>query len=404
MLQHNIHPNTITVLDENTVETWDIKHISWKDYLDNLDHYDIIFKTPWIPFCEKLTPYQERITSQTQFFFDTYPWKVIAITASKGKSTISSLCHHILQSAGYKTKLVGNIGNPVLDEINISPQQDTNTNDHYDYVVYELSSYMLHNLKKKNYLSLLGSLFPDHLDWHGNMENYTRDKCNILHGSEVNIVHHTTIKEYALDTQFDNIISYANDDEEEKEKKEWPLRTQLLGQHNQENILWCIAIAKYIGIDDTTLYDAIAKFKGLNHRIEYVGTFADIKFYDDAISTTPESTIAAIKTLWDDIDTILLWGTDRGYDFSELITYLKKYSIKNVVLFPDSGKKIKWLLDETFTIFETEDMQEAVTFAFKNTKKWGICLLSTASPSYRLWKNFEEKGELFAKYVREYNW
>ena len=131
--------------------------------------------------------------------------------------------------------------------------------------------------------------------------------------------------------------------------------------------------------------------------MEFVGEFNNIKFYDDAISTTPESTIEAIKSL-KNIDTIFLGGEDRGYDFSQLEKTIKKYKINNAVIFPDSGKRIKL---RGLKILRTTSMKEAVKFTYKNTKPGSVCLLSCASPSYSLWKNFEEKGELFKKFVKD---
>ncbi|MCX6722890.1 MAG: hypothetical protein NT094_02355, partial [Candidatus Staskawiczbacteria bacterium] len=154
-----------------------------------------------------------------------------------------------------------------------------------------------------------------------------------------------------------------------------------------------------LGVSDKIIKEAIQKFKPLPHRLEFVGEFKGIKFYDDAISTTPESTIMAIETL-KNVDTIFLGGQDRGYNFGQLEKVIKKYKIKNAVIFPDSGKKIKI---KGLNILKTKKMQDAVKFAYKNTATGKICLLSCASPSYSLWKNFEEKGDQFKKFVKQYS-
>ena len=145
------------------------------------------------------------------------------------------------------------------------------------------------------------------------------------------------------------------------------------------------------------------------HRLEFVGEFKGIKFYDDAISTTPESTIMAIKSL-NNVDTIFLGGKDRGYNFLPLEKTIKKYKIKNIILFPDSGDRIfhrvarsrsQEKLKKGFNILRTNNMEKAVRFAYQYTKKGKICLLSCASPSYSLWKNFEEKGKQFQYFVKK---
>ncbi|MFH1611237.1 MAG: cyanophycin synthetase, partial [Patescibacteria group bacterium] len=152
---------------------------------------------------------------------------------------------------------------------------------------------------------------------------------------------------------------------------------------------------------DASITKAIKKFKPLSHRLEAVGEYKGIKFIDDAISTTPESTIEALRSL-KNVKTIFLGGEDRGYDFTNLERELRLIGVENVVLFPDTGRRIL-----SFTtglrVLKTKSMQEAVKFAYKVTPQGSICLLSTASPSYSVWKNFEEKGDLFKKFVKKYS-
>lgn len=409
LINHKINAQNITILDTNTTITppKNIKKITWNNYDKNLDKYDVIFKSAGIPFSSTLTPYKKQIITQVQFFFDNYKGKVIAITASKWKSTITSLIYSLLINAGYNTKLVWNIWNPVLEEVDF--------NQKYDYIVIELSSYMLTTLKKKNFISVLGSIFPEHLDRHWNFKNYTKSKLNVLKWSKINIVNHNTIKDFNLNKKFDNIISYwekwlfgwkwnyftENDSNIFSNKDrilEW--------NHNLDNISAMIAVWNQLWISNRIIQNTIKHFQWLPHRMQKLWTFHWIQFIDDAISTTPESTIQALKTFWTTIDTILLWWTDRWYDFHELVKYIKKIWIKNIVLFPESGKKIF----ETFgsyrnklNILQTDSMKRAVDFCIETTKKWKLCLLSTASPSYSIWKNFEEKGTLFQEYIKNYN-
>jgi UDP-N-acetylmuramoylalanine--D-glutamate ligase len=130
-----------------------------------------------------------------------------------------------------------------------------------------------------------------------------------------------------------------------------------------------------------------------------VGRYKKIDFYDDAISTTPESTIMALKAL-KKVDTIFLGGEDRGYEFDELEKMLRKMKVRNIVLFPDTGLRML-KSRKGFTVLETRKMEDAVRFAYRVTAPGKICLLSTASPSYSLWTNFEEKGDSFQKWVRQ---
>jgi len=244
--------------------------------------------------------------------------------------------------------------------------------------VIELSSYMLDDIEYSPNIALLLNLFPEHMDYHGGVENYYSAKKNIFKFQKPG--------DLAIKPPFTEKIPLKNSE------------ISLLGTHNLENIRAAIKIARFFKISDSAIKKAIKNFKSLPHRLEFIGTFKGIKFYDDAISTTPESTIMAIKTL-KDVDTIFLGGEDRGYDFRELEKTLKIYKIKNIVLFPESGSRILKSRKD-FNILETRSMKEAVNFAFKNTLKGKICLLSTASPSYSVWKNFEEKGDLFQELVK----
>ena len=137
LLRHNIKNQNITILDKQSMDNlpeW-INLKIWEDYLKNLDNYDLIFKSAGIPYYPEIKFVQNKVITQVQFFFDHYTWKVIALTASKWKTTMTALTNHLLQTAWYTTKLVWNIWTAVLDEIDFDTE--------YDFVVIELSSFML---------------------------------------------------------------------------------------------------------------------------------------------------------------------------------------------------------------------------------------------------------------------
>ena len=175
----------------------------------------------------------------------------------------------------------------------------------------------------------------------------------------------------------------------------------LPGVHNRYNICAVIGICDILHIDMHALQIVLRSFSGVEHRLEDVWVYGGIRWVNDAIATTPESTIAALETYKDEVDTIFLGGKDGGYDFSILVDKLALYNVHNIILFPDSGKIIKKILDiSKYTILETSSMQEAVQFASNYTQHGKIALLSCASPSYSLRKNFEEKGKLFKEEVQ----
>jgi UDP-N-acetylmuramoylalanine--D-glutamate ligase len=358
------------------------------DYLKKQNSFDIAIKTPGIPKNLLKIPY----TTATNIFFSKILGKnkIIGITGSKGKSTTTSLIYFILKEAGKNVKILGNIGNPMLDALLKPIKKD-------QIFVLELSSYQLDDIEFSPDIAVVTNLFPEHMDYHKGAENYYDAKKNIINFQNKNNV-------FVYNPKNKKLVAWAK----EARAKVVPfanesfidgVNLQLIGGHNKENIRAAVAVAKELGISDKIIKTAIENFKPLPHRLEFVGKFKNIKFYDDAISTTPESTIMAIKAL-KDVDTIFLGGKDRGYDFSQLEKIIKKYKIKNAVLFPDSGKRIKLT---GLNILKTESMEQAVKFAYKYTKPGKTCLLSCASPSYSLWKNFEEKGDQYQSAIKKFS-
>ncbi|MES2087455.1 MAG: UDP-N-acetylmuramoyl-L-alanine--D-glutamate ligase [Patescibacteria group bacterium] len=365
------------------------------DYLEKLKDYDLVVKTAGIPGGKV----SQKYTTATNIFFANTKCKVVGVTGTKGKSTTTSLIFEMLKVDGKDVRLVGNIGIPMLNELLIEEPKDR-------IYVCELSSYQLEDLRLSPHVAVFINFFPDHLDYHGGLENYWSAKKNII----------------SFQTEKDYFVYNSDFEELKKLAKEGrgvavpfmeklPFVSEiipLLGKHNVDNVRAAAAAARILGVNDAVIEKAVREFKPLPHRLEKVGTFKGITFYDDAISTTPESTIAGIEAL-SHVGTIFLGGTDRGYNFDLLAQKIFEKGIGAVVLFPESGARILKALKKVSTemglsvpkIFATDDMKMALVFAYDNTPKGTICLLSTASPSYSLWRNFEEKGELFQNFVKE---
>ncbi|QQS43717.1 UDP-N-acetylmuramoyl-L-alanine--D-glutamate ligase [Candidatus Roizmanbacteria bacterium] len=363
-----------------------------EDYLKKQSEFDLVIKTPGIRAQEITVPY----TTATNIFFANLDKKhvTIGVTGTKGKSTTASLIHHIFSQTGRQTELLGNIGKPLLDFFNEEHEQTV-------YIVCELSSYQLSDIQFSPHISLIVSLFPDHVPYHGTLDNYYEAKHRM-------IAHAEKTDYYVYNPAFTRLSEWTKTTSAQPKPYEndfIPERIPLLGQHNVDNIRGAITVTSLCGVSYREAEDAIQSFNPLPHRLQKVGTFKRITFYDDAISTTPESTIAAVKAI-PGISTIFLGGEDRGYDFLELASELRETCIKNIVLFPESGARIKTALFEVdrsfWNICETQSMEEAVAFAYNHAPPLSVCLLSTASPSYSLWKNFVEKGDQFQKFVKQY--
>ncbi|HEY4496809.1 MAG TPA: UDP-N-acetylmuramoyl-L-alanine--D-glutamate ligase [Candidatus Paceibacterota bacterium] len=366
-----------------------------ENYLNKQKDYDLVIKSPGIS--KKFLT--QKYTTATNIFFANAKAPIIGITGTKGKSTTTSLIYEMFKEGGYDARLLGNIGKPMIDALSQPVSRKT-------IYVLELSSYQLDDLQHSPHKSLFINIFPEHLDYHGSFEEYKKAKANI--GRFM-----TEKDDFVYNAKYKELVEIAKSIKAKPVKvvDELPFepKTALLGKHNIENIKAAYTVAKLMDVSDEDIIRAVKNFKPLPHRLEFVGNFHGIDFYDDAISTTPESTIQALEAI-PNIDTIFLGGTDRGYDFSSLAGKLISSEVRNIVLFPDSGTKIKEIIEVncqmlnvkcSFNFFETRDMKEAVKFAYKNTDVGKVCLLSCASPSYSVWKNFEEKGDLFKKYVME---
>jgi UDP-N-acetylmuramoylalanine--D-glutamate ligase len=362
------------------------------NYLERQNEYDLAIRSPSVSPRELTIPY----TTATNIFFANTKGFTIGVTGSKGKSTTSSLIFTILKEAQFNVHLVGNIGTPMLALLDKEEGKKT-------YYVCELSSYQLEDITYSPDIALIINLFPEHMDYHGSAEAYYQAKKRILEKAT-----EKTIFVYNPDYPELTELSRQIKGKSIPFVGSIPIKENqipLLGKHNRDNVRAAWTVARVLDIDDGIIMEAVKKFTPLRHRLQYVGEFHGIRFFDDAISTTPQSALCAIESLAP-IGTIFLGGKQRGYDFSELVQAVERADILNVVLFPDSGEAIKKEIEKRalrVRLLETRDMEEAVQFAYQYTPPGMICLLSTASPSYGIWKNFEEKGDLFQKYVKQYS-
>lgn len=363
------------------------------DYLAGLAAYDVVIKAPGVPKRLVPVPY----TTATNIFFANTKGYTIGVTGSKGKSTTASLLYAILKESGRNVHLVGNIGNPMLTALGEERSSDT-------VYVIELSSYQLDDIEYSPRISLIINLFPEHMDYHGGVEPYWKAKERI-------VAHATRNDYFVYNPAIPRLVHLAKT----TKAKVVPFVTELpfddthislLGRHNKDNVRAAVTAAGLLNVPPDAIAKAVAGFHALPHRLEYVGTYRSISFYDDAISTTPESAICAIES-FPSVGAILLGGKDRGYDFSRLGKLIAKRRIPTVVLFPDSGESIyRAITNASYApenLLRTDKMEEAVVFAYRHAPKDSVCLLSTASPSYSLWKNFEKKGDLFQQFVQEHS-
>ena len=411
----------LTVLDLNDVSNNElfsgdnnVEIICGDKYLDNLDKYDCIIKAPGISL-KDLTDEKIRssITSQLELLLEVNSKNIIGITGTKGKSTTSSMIYEVFKEQGKDVYLLGNIGVPVLDNI------ENYTDD--TKLVIEMSSHQLEFVRVSPHIGIVLNLFQDHLDHDGDLERYHNNKMNMfnhqgeddiaIYGDDNKYLHdrvvNSNFKGTFYDVRFDDSIG-SEHSIRIKDNKIYMngeiLYTDgercLLGDHNLNNIMFVVTVCKLNGLDLDKASKTIKKFKGLKYRMECIGTYNDITYYNDTIATIPEATISAIKAL-KKVDTLIFGGMDRHIDYSSLIDFLTNSDIKNLVCMPTTGFTIGNILKESCdkNIFFVNTLEEAYSVSKEYTEPGKICLLSPAAASYEFFKNFEEKGQKFAKIV-----
>jgi UDP-N-acetylmuramoylalanine--D-glutamate ligase len=362
-----------------------IKGYFGKNYLKSLEQYDLIIKSPGVPIHlpEVEKAFKEgKVTSQTEIFLDNCPGIIVGVTGTKGKSTTASLIFRILKKAGKRAFLVGNIEEPVLSHLLKAKKNDI--------FVCELSSHQLYNLKKSPQVAVLLNVYPEHLDYYKDIKEYSKAKANITlyQGKNDFLVYNSKnkiVKGIAL--------------------KSKARKVAISGEYYDLDRKAAAAVARIFRVPEPLISKTIKGFKNLPYRLEKVGTFKGITFYNDALATIPEATIGAIKTLGK-VETIMLGGFERNIEFKNLAKEIIKSKIKNLILFPTTGKKIWEEVRKSgggeLKHFFVDDMEKAVLLAYEHTSSGKICLLSTASSSFSIFRDYKEKGDLFKKYVKQY--
>ena len=367
----------------------------------NLFKFDILFRSPgWPLSCpgikEALRRKKTKLTSPLNLFFELCPTKnIIGVTGTKGKGTTATLIYKILKDAGRRVFLGGNIGVAPLSFLTkIKPN---------DYVILELSSFQLEDLKSSPKIAVITNLFKEHLapadpnnpNFHHSYNDYWQAKLNIAK-NEPNqyLVANKALKNKLKPSRLNSKIIYF---------AAGSLPTKLVGNFNQENIGAAIAVAKILKIKPKSYKKMIANFVNLEHRLEFVTERGGVKYFDNSFSTTPESTILDLKSFRAPI-ILIAGGADKGADFRALAGTIKN-KVKYLILL--SGRATPRIKKELLKIrfpkkklMETSSMALAVASARAVGRSGDIILLSTACASFGLFKNYKERGDEFKKYAR----
>lgn len=376
---------------------------------EKLQDFDVVVRTAGLNPGKIKT--NGKIWSATNEFFEKCKTQIVGVTGTKGKGTTASLIDSILRASGHTTVLVGNIGRPALDMLDEANRSDA--------VVYELSSFQLWDLEKSPQVAVVLMIEPDHLDVHADMDDYVNAKANIRrHQKKDDICYYHPTNPYAqriVDTNSEARAEKYNDPTDDGSicvQGSWfttgdgcqmlPVDVlQLPGAHNLENACAAIMAAYEFTWDWSEIGQGLRDFKGLDHRLKLIGELNGVKFYDDSIATTPGSAIAALKA-FEQPKVIILGGSDKGAQYGELIKVCYGTGAQ-VVAIGQTGETIARLCGEQdvpVRYLGAASMDEIVGEAIACAEAGSVVILSPASASFDMFKNYSDRGEQFIAAVK----
>ena len=375
---------------------------------------NLIIKSPGIPngidLIKKIKEKDIELISEIEFASRFSQAKIIAVTGTNGKTTTSLLTYHILKEAGYDVVLAGNIGKSFAYEIS---KRD------YDYVVLEISSFQLDNIKGfKPKISILLNISPDHLDrYNGELDAYIASKLRITsnqRSNDVLIYNHDDESFKKINSQAKKIPISLKEEIKgdggyyQKNKININLNNRtmtieklaLKGTHNIFNSMAAAMAARVFEISDDIIRQSLIDFENIEHRLEYVITVHGIDFINDSKATNVNSAWYAIESMnkpfvW------ILGGVDKGNDYTELIKVAQEKNVKAIICLGNNNKKIKDSFKNVVDLVEdANDMNEAVNKSYNIAESGDVVLLSPACASFDLYENYEHRGSEFKKMVR----
>lgn len=389
---------------------------------DKIYDYDIVVKSPGIPMNNeiivKALKLNKKVLSEIEVAFRFCNCPVIAVTGTNGKTTTTVLTGEIFKNAGIDTKVCGNVG-LAFSEVVESTKKDS-------VVVLEVSSFQLESIESfKPKVSMFLTFTPDHIDWHGSMENYMKAKLKVN-----------------INQSDDDVIIYNYDDEKIREKKnvfkakscgfstkinlekenlnsgsyagekgivyfdtEKNIETEIMspddifirGNHNLSNSLAAISAAKIFGISNEVISDTLKNFKGVEHRIEPVRELDGIKFYNDSKATNFDSLYVALESFEKNI--VLIMGGKKGDNKFELVEDFIKNRVKKIFAIGQSKQAIYDYFSGFMSVDLSETLDEAVDKAYGYSLNGDVVLFSPGYKSFDMFDNFEHRGSEFKKAV-----
>ena len=403
-----------------------VKFSLGEQYLEKIEDFDLIFRTPGMrpdhPAFLKAIKKGAQITSEMEIFFDLCPAPIYAVTGSDGKTTTTTLIYKLLNKEGFQCHLGGNIGKPLIDQLENIEESHR--------VVLELSSFQLMNMKKSPYKAVITNITPNHLDVHTSMEEYVDAKKNIFKYQETG--HSQLILNYdnPLTRSFKGeakgeVLYFSRQDKgvlglvvegdaivlNKGETKEEILKLGeilLPGLHNVENFMAALGATLDV-VKLESIVEVAKSFTGVEHRIEPVRVIKGATIYNDSIASSPTRTIAGLRSFEQKV-ILMAGGCDKKNDYTELGNVMLD-TVKELVLVGPTGPKIAKALEEAqhktqrgqdIQVHHMDSFENGVKKLIELTNTGDVAMLSPASTSFDLFKNFEERGKYFKELVSKY--
>jgi len=434
LMKHGIKP---VLFDQKPWEEWspaeqkkiiglEINFIFGPDTFKELAGFDVAFRSPGVKLSDLDATQGPRsgsllVTSQTKWFFEHCPAKIIGVTGTKGKGTTASLIYEILKRQESRTYLTGNIGkDQPFDFLDILTEND--------WVVYELSSFQLQDLTVSPHIAVVLMITEEHLDYHQSLQEYLAAKAAIVkfqnkndfaiinadfassknigrlgEGTKVFFSRKSELSAGCFIKEGEMVVK----DVLRSNLKSPISNLQLKGEHNLENICAALCAAVCAGAKPAAIKKGIKNFKGLGHRLQLVAKKRGVEFYDDSFSTTPETAIAAILSFTQP-EVVILGGSSKNSNFAQLAeTINSKENIKTLILIGEEASKIKNAIIKTpgweNRILEGAKNMKEVFEQIKTVAREGdIVLLSPACASFGMFKNYKDRGEQFKKFALKF--
>ena len=424
--------SNVTVFDErnieeipqeiiNKIKTYKLEASFGKDYLTNLQNFDVIIRSPsCLPTVEALANEEKRgalVTTEIELFMKMCPCQMIGVTGSDGKTTTTTLISEILKQAGFRVHCGGNIGVPLFTKLNeVLPD---------DKAVLELSSFQLMGVDVSPDIAIITNITPNHLNVHKDYEEYIDAKKNIFkYQTEKGILilnYDNEITRNCYNEAKGKVIYFSSKeklkdgyifDENTIKKCEDGLRKHILkvddiklkGIHNFENI--CAALAATEGlVSEETSLKTISEFNGVEHRIEFVREIDGAKWYNDSASSTPSRTISGLNAFKENDIILIAGGADKNLDYAPIAKpILDKVEI--LILMGETSEKIFNAVKEEaekqnkqIKTYMARNLEDAVLLAKKYSRPGKIVLFSPASTSFDMFKNMYDRGNKFKQII-----